>query len=427
MKILIINQPTGNYGDLAAHRSLMRALSNISGDINIKVLFPEYKSISIEKMNVTKSEYIGLPAKGRRFHKLSKIYFAINYFFCFEKLIFKLWSWYPDLKKVIQEVKWADYVICAPGGICMGTFQNWRHIFYLKIAKIYGNYLAYYSRSWGPFPEKTFMQRVFKKSSIKLLHSFDFHSIRDSKTMKAADELGLSYIPSIDTAFLDQPRAQIPQEITSWIKDAPYTVIVPNELIWHRNYHTASKGNIKEFYLSIIRLLLKKDPNNKIIMLPQLYSQEKTTDEVYFQKIKDEVNDKRIFVVADKYDSDIQQTIISKAKLVIGARYHSIVFAVNNSIPFISLSYEHKMIGLLEILNKAECSIDITPFASNSFDSKKALTKIDFLIESVKPDPETREKAHLIALSCFYELKQSINRTNGSHEGKPHSSGQNRQ
>lgn len=415
MKILIINQPTGNYGDLAAHRSLMRALSSINKDVSIKVLYPENGSISIQKMNVTESQYIGLPAKGRRFHKLSKIYFTFIYFIGLDKLMLQLWSWYPDLKKVIQEVKWADLVICAPGGICMGTFQNWRHIFYLKIAQIYGKFLAYYSRSWGPFPEKTFMQHVFKKSSIDLLHAFDFHSIRDSKTMKMADDLGLSYIPSIDTAFLDQPRAEIPQEINSWIDDSPYTVFVPNELIWHRNYHTASKEIIMDFYLSIIHLFLDKNPNEKILMLPQLYNQEKINDEKYFKKIKDEIKDNRVYVVADKYDSDIQQTIISKAKLVIGARYHSIVFALNNCVPFISLSYEHKMTGLLEVLNKTECSIDITPFANHNFDSKNALAKIASLIESIKPDPKAREKAHQIALNCFNELVQSVERINDSN------------
>ena len=37
--------------------------------------------------------------------------------------------------------------------------------------------------------------------------------------------------------------------------------------------------------------------------------------------------------------------------MVIGARYHSIVFAINNCVPFVCLSYEHKMSGMLESLH----------------------------------------------------------------------------
>ena len=36
------------------------------------------------------------------------------------------------IKKIYQK---ADYIVCAPGGIDMGGFQNWVHIGLLNLAK----------------------------------------------------------------------------------------------------------------------------------------------------------------------------------------------------------------------------------------------------------------------------------------------------
>lgn len=51
--------------------------------------------------------------------------------------------------------KESDVVLCAPGGICMGGFQNWWHLFMLQLAKYIGKPLVYYGRSFGPFPVVT--------------------------------------------------------------------------------------------------------------------------------------------------------------------------------------------------------------------------------------------------------------------------------
>lgn len=56
----------------------------------------------------------------------------------------------------------ADLIICAPGGICMGGFQDWNHLFYLQLAKYARKPLAYYGRSFGPFPITTKSNRDFK-------------------------------------------------------------------------------------------------------------------------------------------------------------------------------------------------------------------------------------------------------------------------
>ena len=41
----------------------------------------------------------------------------------------------PIIKKIERLYADADYIVCAPGGIDMGGFQNWVHIALLSLAK----------------------------------------------------------------------------------------------------------------------------------------------------------------------------------------------------------------------------------------------------------------------------------------------------
>ena len=109
---------------------------------------------------------------------------------------------------------------------------------------------------------------------------------------------------------------------------------MPNSLTWHPAFKSARQDIIDNFYLKVIDYLLDKFPTSNIVMLPQLFNAE-NSDYQYFNKLKNANKNNRIVVVNEEFGSDIQQKIISDAKFVIGARYHSIVFSIDgiNSIP----------------------------------------------------------------------------------------------
>ena len=58
---------------------------------------------------------------------------------------------YTGYRKIFNKIKNADIVICAPGGICMGGFHNWNHLFFLGLAFYAKKEIIYYSISIGPF------------------------------------------------------------------------------------------------------------------------------------------------------------------------------------------------------------------------------------------------------------------------------------
>lgn len=315
------------------------------------------------------------------------------------------WKIHPTICKIIDIYKKADYIICAPGGICMGGFQNWMHLFMLKIAKYLNKPLIYYGRSFGPFPTLTKANRIFKKISLEMLNYFSFLSIRDKKTEELAKSLNLKYVSTVDTAFLDSPKVDLPAEIISQIGNKDYMVFVPNLLIWHYKYkNQITKETVISFYKYIIDEINHFYPTLNIVMLPQTfnYGTYLGDDINFFRDIQSEMKNSNIIVIEDKYSSDIQQTIISKAKFLIGARYHSVVFAINNNIPFVALSYEHKIKGLLMSLGKIDRLVDITNLSNN--DNTYILEMVKKCLLNLRTDEEAQIRAKDIAYRCFEKL-----------------------
>lgn len=394
MNILMINQPLGNRGDEAAHKALVRRLLDRYRDIKIKILFLQQNDDSIEQFKVhdKRIEYINIKPK-RGFYKYC-------YFFL-KHGITAFWLFHPTMRGIMQYYKWSDAVLSMPGGICMGGFQVWHHLLFLKIAKITKRPLFYYGRSFGPFPIKTKDNRRFKKISMEMLHYFRYLSIRDKETEKLANSLNLNYVSTVDTAFLESPNVNLPAEISNLLGVRSYMVFVPNELTWHYAYkNRISEDTVYMFYHEVINLIVRKFPNLNIVLLPQLFNQP-INDYLFFLKLQRKNPNAPLMVIPDKYSSDIQQTIIKSAKFLIGARYHSIVFSINQDIPFIALSYEHKISGLLEALGKEGTIIDIL----HGLDSKEAindtLKKIEISLQNMHNDPFCRGKAIAIANNGF--------------------------
>ncbi|OJV36704.1 MAG: hypothetical protein BGO33_04210 [Bacteroidia bacterium 43-41] len=403
MRILIVNQPLNNRGDESAHKALVRSLTVNFPKSEILVLFIAANQDSIEQFKVKESnlKYLNILSEIRGGNRI--LIKANEY-----KLSF-LWYLHPVTYRILKIINSVDLVVCAPGGICMGGFQDWTHISILSMAKYLKKKIAYYGRSFGPFHETTKRNKRFKKISYELLHYFDFLSIRDAKTQKLAEDIGVNYIPTVDTAFLDYPEVQIPNEISEKIGKY-YIVFVPNELNWHYAFKSISSDIIIRFYIRIFDIILDKYPNCKIIMLPQIFNDLSQNELPFFRKIaKNSSNSKNIIILEDSYSSDIQQCIIRNSKFVIGARYHSIVFAINNNVPFIALSYEHKISGLLESIGKYDRIVDITKIWQNEESINYALYQIEICLDSLVKDEYAQIKAKEIANNCMNNFISKYN------------------
>lgn len=405
MNILYINQPLCNRGDESAHKAFLRTLCKALPDVNITALFIDtYSESSIKQFNIHDSRVF---YKSYHTSSLYKLVFEK----CWMWGAHFLWLFNISSLRILYYYKKADWVISAPGGISMGGFQNWDHLYQLELARFMRKKIAYYGRSFGPFPVETSSQIKYKKFSYRLLRYFSFLAIRDKETEKLADEIGLKYESTVDCAFLESPTVELPYEVKMLLGDKPYMVFVPNLLIWHYAFKgKVEKDTLLRYYSRMLDIMFERHPECNVVMLPQTfdYYTYEGDDVNLFRDIAELKNDKRIIVMPDCYSSDIQQTIIRDCKLLVGGRYHSIVFSINQAVPFVALSYEHKIKGLLEALDKTDCMIDVTT-AFNSLETiEKTLSDFKELIRMAKADINAQKKAKDVANECFAKFINTI-------------------
>ena len=377
MKLAIINQPLANRGDEAAHKAFVRQLSKAFPESSIDVLFmqlqkeiPLIDSIRVEAGNV----------RYRNICRMRLEWRAQKYAFLLGFVPLSLL--HPVLRKFRRILKSYDAVVCAPGGICMGGFMSWDHIWELETARRLGKPVFYWARSIGPFTDEDYQHSVFKKEAVSLLRSFSFLSLRDDVSMRIAEELGAHPVPVVDSAFLETPEAVIPDAVRAQLGER-YVVFVPNQLTWHYRYQKVPQERIDQFHLELIELLHTRYPGHTIVMLPQTY-RSVINDYGYFCRLSERAAGKSVVVIGEQQSSDIQQKIIAGARLVVGERYHSIVFAINNRTPFVSLSYEHKMTGLLEKLGLLDRSVDVQGIFSDETEEacRRALEQVCSLLDA---------------------------------------------
>lgn len=402
MKIAILNQPLGNRGDEAAHRALIRRLLQAFPEYQIDVIFLNKKQEMINDfiVNSNRVNYINICGIEQASVKCMKLTMFHN------NLIFT--KLHPLLRKFEKTIINYNCVICAPGGICMGGFMNWAHIWQLYLAMKHHIKTIYWGRSIGPFDDYEFDHVQFKKISCELLNYFDYISLRDEVSIKIAKSMNIQTDLTVDSAFLETPNSSIPDRISKLIGTAPYVVYVPNELKWHYKYKEYSKEYIDDFNLFILEKIFSIFPDHHVVMLPQTC---RTTinDYKYFISIKDKSKNKdRIIVVDENQSSDIQQIIIKNSSFVVGARYHSIIFALNNNVPFLSLSYEHKMKGILEILNLTDQQIDLEESLKNRNFRINNTQRIDYLLNNGAAHPKELIMAKTIVEKAFNEMIRHI-------------------
>lgn len=408
MNILIVNQPLRNRGDESAHRALVRKLLQEIPDVHIRVLFYCEEANAIDEFSVLDERVEYISAFGVNERQLKTLYFIRK---GIENTLF--WC-HPYVNKFLRHYHWSDAVVCAPGGICMGGFMNWWHEEQLLIAMKLGKPIFYYGRSIGPFWDEPEEKKVFKQQAVRILNYASYVSLRDATSIKIAKDLGINnVIETTDTAFLDYPQVNIPEEILREIGRKEYVVFVPNSLIWHYFYRGKATGEeVVAYWSKVARMIAKHYPNHKIVMLPQTSLQGKVFDDKYlFQDIQKHCPEIDIFVSDDIYSSDIQQQIIRGADAVFGARYHSIVFAINNNVPFVSLSYEHKMSGLLEELSLQDEMIDITKLFTSEEENNRILKQFEERIPQIHRNPIAQKLAKnkaQLAFNIFVEKMKRI-------------------
>lgn len=406
-RIVIINQPIGNRGDQAAFCAFVKMLKSRNYDV-MCVFWGENDKISRFVDDLVSVEWVCFSSSSR----VERIFYPV-----FQKIekFSKIRQWLPETYLAFSKImRSADAVICAPGGVCMGAYKSWAHLFYLEMALRLNRKVAIWGRSIGPFSLNGISNRIFSRWSYSILRRVGYLSLRDQFSCDIAKNLGVPYTPTIDSAFAVNPEVGLSDELKRNTEEE-YFVVVPNQLYsWHPLFRMADPEKLDRFYIDIIRGVVARGYN--VLLMPQLFDVGGNGDYTYFNHLCKHLDGcgQNVFVVPEIYGSDSQQMIVRGAKFVIGARYHSIIFSINNAVPFLCLSYEHKMLETLKILGLESHSIQLGPDLSIA--SGDVLMQLDSLerdSESVRACIEKRrEQARSIVEKAFSDLSGYIESQN---------------
>lgn len=402
MKLLIVNQHTSNRGDEAAGKALLRALDKESEIKQVNILYNKVNMLEEEKLTFETVRYI-THHSAAILSVFDKAFIILSFLLPFWLIRILLKT--SCLKQEFKLIENADIVVSAPSGVNIGPYKDWRYLWRLYISVKLGKPLAIYSISFGPIPKN----RLFKFVSVYVLIKAKFISLRDKQSQTYAEEYNVKHVPSIDTAFLDNTFSKnLPTEITS-MSDRGYVVIVPNELYsWHPYYRNIKTESLDKIYLDIINLFTNKGID--IILLPQRFGSR--NDSKYFERLRQQIpNKENINISCDEYSSDIQQSIVINAKFLVGARYHSIVFAIRGEIPFVALSYEHKIQHMLSSLFLDKYAVDLNEVLEQE-SSTQLIKKIEVCFdkrEMIKQELSfANKRANDIAKKTFLTFKSFL-------------------
>ncbi len=428
MRFVLVNQPMFNRGDESAHKALVYALLQRFPDCSIEVLFTGRPQVAVDECRVddVRVEYTNLKVDDR---------YLRSHIRNTKRLLRIFWFMNPVTRDIARRLMKADWVISSPGDKSLGSRYDWDHLFFVSFAEFLGCKLAYYGRSIGPFPDDSPVHARFNYLSRKALRRAKFISLRDPESERIASGLGLDFHSTFDTAFLYTPMASLPPEVKSMLGEGEYIVLVPNYLINKSKDFTghSSPLQVKLFFTELARRILDRFSDCRVVLLPQFFcgTDYLSTDRAFFMDIAAEVGDDRLAVLPDTLISEYHQTVISGAKCVVGARYHSIVFALNNDVPFVTLNYEDRIMGMLESLGKQDRVVDITQAlapprgrkslpeakigsngaASLPFEAEVALARILDRMERLDRDPEACRTAKSKTEECFDALAETIRKT----------------
>lgn len=373
MNITILHAHWFNRGDEAALRAMVDEISYIypTAQIHVQILgqpiwFPTNKNVRLV--------YSSLPA-GKRFKWLD---YYLRYY------TNGLIGLKKSSKEFVETIKHSDIILHAPGGPSIGDIYSSSERGYLArlnfVRKLHVPY-AFYAPSMGPFYNK-------KNSRIrkKVLKSAKFIAVREGLSKQYLMEYGFSdkdVIVTLDSAFQHEVDiykygAQFSQDSDLQIFLSKYkkTIgITITDLQWNPKYKgdIMLQENISSTFREIIAWL--SNQGYGIIFIPQLFGN--SNDVAYMSSFCN--SNTYILPVIQANDCYYQQYVIQKLYAVIGMRYHSNIFSAKMGTPFISISYEQKMIGFMQKASLETYCIDITKLSFEKLVEKFELlcTKYD--------------------------------------------------
>lgn len=371
IKILVIHSHNENRGDEAAVKAM------------VDEILTEFPSANIVISNNGHTPYPNMPAQARqieRFPKLQSKIAQLEFFAVLAsngKIIFT-----KDGKEFIEALRGCDLVIHAPGGPSIGDIyleSEWLYLKRLELVRKLKIPYMFYAPSMGPFENEKRnplrkrillgAEKIILRDPISVEYAKKF--LPDAEIEQALDSALQHDITDTQLGSIFDEYDELKQFLRQHEKVIGITI---TDLKWHpKHKDNPAIKNISDVFQTFIDEKIAQGYG--VVFVPQLYGN--NNDTVIMNSYMRTEHTFMIDAAQEKYDSYFQQYVIGKLYAVVGMRYHSNIFSAKMETPFVSVSYEQKMKGFMQLMGLSDYCIDINELSLEALNQK-----FDMLVEN---------------------------------------------
>ena len=262
-----------------------------------------------------------------------------------------------ELTEYLRLCRESDLVVCVGGGYLRGK-PGWSSTFELALLlqplalyRWLGIPTVLYTQSIGPFAT-----RVQRGLAGRVLRRVDLVIAREDISLGILAELGATtnVRRSVDCGFAFDTGTEV--DLRSRIGAAPDRPLVG---ITVRRWLDEAGQERYERAVAAVADAAVEEFGATVVFVPQVTSERQGDD--------DRVASRRVAarmrcpasVLSDSFDHHTVKAMYGGLDLLVGTRFHSVIFAMTASVPVLAVEYEHKTSGIMHDLGLDEWVYDI--------------------------------------------------------------------
>lgn len=257
-------------------------------------------------------------------------------------------------------VKGGGFLHDYSGGL-VGLYTMYYQTFHIKLALAMKKKVYIMPNSYGPFKSK-----ITKKMLNKLLDKCTFVTARESISAdgnKNGLERNIQLYP--DLAFYlsrQKDRLEILKKQFGIKEEKKYVAITVRPYRFYQYNNPKEKyENYKKTFVKFIEFLNSKGYTPLFVVHTRAINDHEN-DELCIKEITELIKDKKLYQIIkdDNLDCYDLKEIYGKCQYIVGTRFHSVIFSVEQNVPAIAITYGgNKGDGIMKDMDLSEYAIKI--------------------------------------------------------------------
>lgn len=277
----------------------------------------------------------------------------------FYKLILQKPYPYKDLMpmKQVKAIVSKPHIIINISGYAFGDFwgkgQIQEMLKLIRYGKKRGAKVYFMPQAWGPFNNRNVAENARKM--LKL--SDDFFARDETSQMYLTELLNLEnekvkIAPDIAFIFDNYNKEKGRSIINQLVKSDDDNILVglsPNMRIYDKSDGQEEENVYVQLLIKIIKYLINKYSFKFILIPNEIKPNWNSRDDRYLCKIiNQKVNHENCLYLEEYHSAEEVKSIIANTDMLIGSRYHTLIFSLSLGIPSLALSWSHKYVELFK-------------------------------------------------------------------------------